>query len=130
MGLEFSAGVTPFVDPVSGASGEACTLQAHATGLDIDSPQAALDVLSQRALTGWTEKPEYAADGPTGSARGYVGSGPGAGGNLDFLLLATAEWQPSPEAHCPADQPLSACPLNPEQKLYTLTLLAAQREVN
>jgi hypothetical protein len=66
------------------------------------------------AEQGWTEDPQLAADGPTGTAAGYR--------KEDQICLAAASWVPDPSANCPADQPISACALTPEQQLYTITL--------
>jgi hypothetical protein len=43
------------------------------------------------------------------------------------LALISAQWAPSPDAKCPADQPISACNLTPEQKLYTITIQVAMK---
>jgi hypothetical protein len=108
----------PFTDTVSGATGRGCTLTAKGTGRDFASPGEVTAKLAG-AFAGWTEQPAYQADGPTGSATALT---------RDMgLLLISVNWTPAPEAKCPADQPISACDLTPEQKLYTLTLQAAQK---
>ncbi len=38
------------------------------------------------------------------------------------LCYAGAMWSPDASANCPTDQPISTCPLTPEQQLYTVTL--------
>lgn len=128
LGVEVTVSESAFYDPISQSGGLACTLEAHGTGANWANPQAVFDALASALIT-WAEKPEYAADGLTGSARGYINGAAGPGKSLDFLLLVSAVWEPSPDANCPADQPISACPLKPEQQLYTVTLKAAQREV-
>ena len=45
----------------------------------------------------------------------------------DALLLIMAHWTPDPAANCPVDQPISACELTPEQRLYTVTIQAATK---
>jgi len=43
------------------------------------------------------------------------------------LMLIDVEWLPSPDANCPTDQPISACDLKPEQKLYTIQIQTAMK---
>jgi hypothetical protein len=62
---------------------------------------------------------QYAAGGPTGMGIGMTRDA--------ALLLILAEWTPDPAANCPADQPISACELTPEQQLYTVTVQAAMK---
>jgi hypothetical protein len=72
-----------------------------------------------RAFVGWTEQVAYQADGPTGSATAMT---------RDMgLLLIHAEWSPAPEVSCPADQPISACVIKPEQQIYTIEIQVAQK---
>ena len=40
------------------------------------------------------------------------------------LLLITVERFHSPNTNCPTNQPISACNLMPEQKLYTIQIQA------
>jgi hypothetical protein len=40
--------------------------------------------------------------------------------------MTTVEWQPSPDASCPTDQPLESCELKPEQHVYTVWLECGQ----
>jgi hypothetical protein len=59
------------------------------------------------------------ADGPTGTAREYTL------GNL--LVIVSMEWKLAPGVTCPPDQPINACPLTPEQKIYTVTIQVAEK---
>ena len=43
------------------------------------------------------------------------------------LLLISVGWEPSADAQCSSDQPISACELKPEQKLYTILIQAAMK---
>lgn len=109
---------TPFTDPISGETGQGCTLTATGTGVDFSSPGEVTDKLVG-GFPGWTEQTAYQADGPTGSATAMT---------RDMgLLLIHADWAPAPEVQCPADQPISACDLQPEQKRYTIQIQAAQK---
>lgn len=109
---------TPFTDPLSGVTGQGCTLTATGTGTNFPGPgQVTANLVS--AFMGWTEQPVYQADGPTGAVTALT---------RDMgLMLISAEWTPAPDAKCPADQPISACDVKPEQKLYTIRIQAAQK---
>jgi hypothetical protein len=114
LSMSFAA---PFRDFLTGESGMGCTLEASGTGADFQSLPAVMDKL-RGALIGWQEDPNFAADGPTGTATAFVRD--------SALLLVTVGWEPAPDANCPQDQPISACPLQPEQQLYSIKLQAAQ----
>ncbi len=106
----------PFTDPITGETGQGCTLTAKGTGRDFANPGSVTAQLV-KGYIGFTEQPMYQADGPTGSATAVT---------RDWgLVLIQAEWSPS--IPCPANQPISACDLKPEQKLYTITIQAAMK---
>lgn len=109
----------PFSDPITGLSGSASQLGAKGTGKEFGSFAEVADKI--RALLieqGWTEDQAYTADGPTGTAAGFrKGSA---------LALMSVEWQPGPEVQCPADQPISACEVAPEQQIFDISLSLAQ----
>jgi hypothetical protein len=67
-------------------------------------------VLTQR---GWGPGTAL-ADGPTGTVTGFAKG--------DNRLQLAVDWQPAPEASCPADQPISACNVPPAQQLITIRL--------
>lgn len=108
----------PFLDPMTQEGGSGCALSAEGDGRDFASPEAVLLAL-KAAFIGWEENPDHRADGPTGAAIGLTRD---AG-----LLLVTAEWEPSPDADCPPDQPISACPLEPEQQVYRIRVQGAMK---
>lgn len=109
----------PFTDSIKGLSGTACQLAAKGTGKEFGSFGEVADKI--RALLteqGWTEDQAYLADGPTGTAAGFrKGSA---------LAVMSVEWQPGPEVQCPADQPISACEVAPEQQIFGISLSLAQ----
>jgi len=107
-----------FADPLTGEVGTGCILTAMATGMKFSGPASVRSVLAEGFL-GWEEQTRYQADGPTGSSTAMT---------RDMgLMLIVVEWFPSPDANCPADQPISACSLAPEQKLYTVQVSTAQK---
>lgn len=107
-----------FTDPITGETGQGCTLTAKGTGRDFTDPGQVTDKLVKGFL-GFTEQRAYQANGPTGAATAVT---------RDWgLVLILAEWTPSPQIKCPSDKPISACDLKPEQKLYTIKIQAAMK---
>jgi len=107
-----------FTEPLTGETGQGCNLTATGTGRDFPEPgQVTAKLVS--AFLGFTEQPAYQANGPTGAATAVT---------RDWaLVLIRAEWVPAPEVQCPTDQPISACDIKPEQKLYTIQIQAAMK---
>ncbi len=106
----------PFTNPVTAETGKACNLTAKGTGRDFADPFTISNKLV-KGLSGFTQEPRYQADGPTGTATAVT---------RDLaLVLINVGWSPS--IQCPADRPISACPLKPEQKQYTIKLQAAMK---
>ncbi len=111
--MRFTLIDAPFTEPITGETGTACTLEANGTGADFGNIAEAMDKV-RGVMLGWDENHLYAADGPTGSGIAF---------NRDSaLVLVTIGWEPSADANCPADQPISACALTPEQQLYSVRL--------
>jgi hypothetical protein len=108
-----------FEDYVQGTSGTGCQATAEGTGADFESyASAAASLQAIMDERGWREDQAYAAGGPTGMATAFRQGG--------GLCLVSAGWAPSSDAHCPSDQPISACDLAPEQQLYTVRINCAQ----
>ena len=107
----------PFTDPISGETGLGCSLTATGTEVDFSNPRNVLTNLAN-AFDGWTEQASYQADGPTGAFTGLTSD--------MGLMLIGANWEPVPDGQCPSDQPISACNLEPEQKLYTVQITVAE----
>lgn len=106
-----------YTDEVTGKSGTACTMEADGTGADFESPAAVMTKI-RGALTaaGWAEDTGHQADGPTGTSTAFTRGAD--------MVVASANWEPSPDANCPPDQPIAACPLTPEQQIYQVRLFA------
>lgn len=109
-----------FQDSISGKQGMSCQLSATGNGRNFTKLSAVVRSLST-ILTrqGWVEASNYVADGPTGAARGFHKG--------NSLAVFNVEWEPSTDAKCPDDQPISDCQLLPDQQLYRITLNAARR---
>ena len=113
--VEFTAAEADFSNEIAGHEGTACTLSATGTGEDfgnfVDAAQSIRDVLTE---AGWTENTAYLADGPTGTASGYELE--------NKLAFVSVDWQPSAAVQCPADQPISACEVQPDQQVFTVVI--------
>lgn len=110
----------PFQDFMNQGRGTSCQLLVTGNGRnfkDVDNVLRKMNAMLTKQ--GWQNAPNYVADGPTGVARGF-----GKGNNLAVLNI---EWEPSADANCPNDQPISDCELSPEQHLYRITLDAVRR---
>ena len=104
---------------VSTTLAESCLIMATGTGEDfgnfLDVAQSLREVFE---TLGWTENPDYVADSPTGTVFAYESD--------SQIAFVSVDWQPSEDAECPEDQPISACELEPSQQLYTITVEVAQ----
>ncbi len=108
----------PFLDAVGREAGQGCRLKAIGTGADFSDPASVVGTLVKTLGAGWTQAQNYSADGVTGSAAGLY---------RDMaLMLIKVNWKPDMGVECPADQPLDACGLTPEQKIYTVEIDLAQ----
>jgi hypothetical protein len=63
---------------------------------------------------GYTHDPMLVVGSNIGTGKGYRRDGQ--------ICLATAVWHPSDPALCPDDREFSECQLEPEQKIFTVTL--------
>jgi putative hemolysin len=105
----------PLEDGANNAKGTGCQATITGTGVQFDGPDAVVNALgSMLTDEGWTEDIKLQAGGPTGMGAGYR--------LVDQICLVNAIWMPDASANCPADQPISACTVTPEQQLYTVTL--------
>ncbi|HEY0603146.1 MAG TPA: hypothetical protein VGD58_09555 [Herpetosiphonaceae bacterium] len=119
LGAEVAQANAPFTDSIKGQSGTACQLTAKGTGKELGSFVDVADkIRTLLAEQGWTEDHGYIADGPTGTATGFRKD--------NALAVMSVGWQPAPEVQCPADQPISACEVAPEQQIFDISLSLAQ----
>jgi hypothetical protein len=117
IGLDTNA---PFEDYLGGTSGEGCLILVSGTGADFANHYDVFMQLKNMLVNiGWTPDLQYDGGGPTGTLGGFRRD---AG-----LMLVTVGWEPSSNANCPQDQPISACSLTPEQQIYTITLSVAMQ---
>lgn len=123
LGVEFTLEASaPFEDTFAGESGHGCKLTANGNGSNFTSAQDVITTLSESAALGWTEQMNYRADGPTGASDAFA---------RDMaLMILSANWQPAEGVECPSDQPISACELTPEQKVYSIEIDIAEYQAN
>ena len=119
LSVEFKlAEQAPFTDSLSDETGTGCQLTAAGDGNDFSDPQPVLDKLVKSVGLGWTEQIAYQANGPTGADTAMT---------RDMgLMLISVNWAPAAGVDCPANQPISSCPLTPEQKNYAVQIGIAQ----
>jgi hypothetical protein len=119
LSVELTMAESDFSSDIAGRQGTACTLTATGTGEDfgnfIDTAQAIREVLQAE---GWEENQNYLADGPTGTASGFE--------KADKLAFVSVNWEPSEDAECPDDQPISDCDLESSQQLFTVVIELVQ----
>jgi hypothetical protein len=110
VGFPMKAGEDDFTDLTDGSDGRSCHIQGSAS----DQPYAVpADLVAKvaKAFGDWKDDPARTAEGPGGEEKGLVS------GNR----IATIEvsWEPGPGVTCSDKEPLSACKILPQQKLWT-----------
>jgi hypothetical protein len=119
LGIQVLEMEAPFQDYISGQTGTGCQAMAIGTGLDFENLVVVAESLREMLEgQGWQEDMMYAADGPASTATGFR--------KANGVCLLSVSWEPSEDAECPPDQPISACELAPEQQLYSIILNCAQ----
>jgi hypothetical protein len=117
--VEVTINETSFTDYVNNLTGTGCQIVATGTGADFSNfVDVATELQSNLEAQGWVQDQRYIADGPTGTLSGFWQD--------DQLCLLESGWEPAEGVDCPADQPISACQIPPEQQLYTISLNCAQ----
>jgi putative hemolysin len=119
LGMAVTTENVPFLDYISGEIGAGWQATVTGSGLDFENYMLVAETLGEALKQrGWQEDIQYAGGGPTGMLAGYR--------QANTLCLMLVGWEPAEDAACPTDQPISACELSPEQKLYTIRLTCAQ----
>ncbi len=113
--IEVTQSEAPLNDPVTGVSGTGCMSTITGNGAKFKGPDMVAKALGGTLVEeGWAEDQQLAAGGPTGIGTGYRKD--------NQICLVAAGWKPDASANCPSDQPITACNVTPEQKLYTIIL--------
>jgi hypothetical protein len=114
-GMEYN---TFFNDPITNETGSGCTLTSKGTGEKFISPSNVTGQIS-KALTGWEEKSDYRASGPTGEMIALSRD--------TTILIVKAEWKPAQQSLCASNRSISSCNLTNDQKIYTIQIQAAMK---
>jgi hypothetical protein len=114
----------PFMDYIEQTEGTGCLLTVTGKGADFAAfeegfYQIFTQLMEMLVGQGWVEDMMYAADGPTGTGRGFRRD--------NALLILVVGWTPSEDADCPDNQPIMMCELTPEQQIYEITLNVAEQ---
>jgi hypothetical protein len=110
VGIPMKAGEDDFSDINDSTDGRSC----HITGSGSDKAFANSDeamAAMAKVFGDWHEDPERADSGPDGADDGYT-----KGNRLAVLGIS---WEPGPGVVCSDKEPLSACKIQPQQKLWT-----------
>lgn len=112
-GFKAAASEDDFTDITNNVDGRSCHISGSASDLAIAGP-AELMAKAATPFAGWKSEAARDADGPNGSEKGYVS------GNR--IATIQVNWEPGPGAVCSDKQPLSACKITPQQKLWTIVI--------
>ncbi|MCU0487655.1 MAG: beta-Ala-His dipeptidase [Anaerolineales bacterium] len=113
--IEVTQSEAPLFDFASDESGVGCQATVIGNGAQFASPEAVVnDLGGMLEEQGWSHDPQLVAGSSIGIGAGY------RLGNQ--ICLATAVWHPADPSLCPEDQETADCPLEPEQKIYTISL--------
>jgi hypothetical protein len=113
IGFAAKASEDDFTDLTDGSEGRSCHISASASDQAFSSPS---DLIAKTAkvFADWTDDPNRAADGPSGAEKGYVKG--------SRIATVDVSWEPGPGVACSDKEPLSACKILPQQKLWSVTV--------
>jgi hypothetical protein len=99
-----------FTDLIDGSEGRSCHILGNAAG---QSYGAAVELMTKiaKVFGDWRDDPARAAEGTDGAEKGYV--------NGNRIATIQVSWEPGPGVTCSDKQPLSACKILPQQKLWS-----------
>jgi hypothetical protein len=109
VGFAMNAGEDDFTDLTDGSDGRACHIAGSASDQTYAAP-ADLIAKIAKVFGDWRDDPVRAADGADGAERGLV--------NGNRIATIQVSWEPGPGVACSDKQPLSACKILPQQKLW------------
>jgi ABC-type glycerol-3-phosphate transport system substrate-binding protein len=109
-----------FVDSISGDSGWGQAIVVEGTGNDFAGPAITAQILATiLEAKGYQEDMAYAADGPTGTQRGFTKD--------KGLALIDVNWKPADDVVLDPNQPIEAQSIVPEKMLYSVKVLLATK---
>ena len=109
VGFAMTASEDDFTDLTDGSDGRSCHIAGSASDQAYATPA---DLMSKigKAFGDWRDEPARAEEGPGGAEKGYVSG--------DRIATIDVSWEPGPGVVCSDKQPLSACKILPQQKLW------------
>jgi hypothetical protein len=110
VGFPVKADEDDFTDLTDGSDGRSCHIQGSASGQAYAAP-ADLVAKIAKVFGDWKDDPARAAEGPGGQERGLV--------NGNRIATIEVSWEPGPGVNCSDKESLSACKIQPQQKLWT-----------
>lgn len=113
IGMAAKASEDDFTDLSDRSEGRSCHISASASGQAFGAPTELIAKLDP-VFSGWQDDPTRADSGPAEADKGFVK------GNR--VATVDVSWEPGPGASCSEKEPLSACKITPQQKLWTVTV--------
>ena len=117
-GIPMKADEDDFSDINTGADGRSCHIMGSASDKTFANPDEVMDKMAH-VFDGWLDDPERADSGPDGADKGLT-----KGNRLAVLGVS---WEPGPGIMCSDKEPLSACKILPQQRLWTAMVDIVER---
>lgn len=109
-GFKMTASEDDFTDLTDGSDGRSCHISGSASNQAFAAPSELIAKIAA-LFAGWHEDPARADDAPGGAEKGYV-----SGNRIATLQVS---WEPGSGVTCSDKASLSACNIQPQQKLWT-----------
>jgi hypothetical protein len=113
IGMAAKASEDDFTDLTDRSEGRSCHISASASGQAYAAPTELMAKLAS-VFGAWQDDPARADSGPAEADKGFVKD--------NRIATVDVSWEPGPGASCSDKQPLSACNITPQQKLWTVTV--------
>ncbi|HEV2187125.1 MAG TPA: hypothetical protein VGR70_07940 [Stellaceae bacterium] len=111
LGFAAKAEEDDFTDLTDRSEGRSCHISASASNQAFGAPAELISKLAP-VFGGWQDDPARAESGPAEADKGFV--------NGSRIATVEVSWEPGPGASCSDKQPLSACNITPQQKLWNV----------
>jgi len=113
VGFAAKASEDDFTDLTDRSEGRSCHISASASGQAFAAPA---DLMTKIAalFAGWQDDPARGETGPAGAEKGFVSG--------SRIATVDVSWEPGPSATCSDKEPLSSCNIQPQQKLWSVTV--------
>lgn len=117
VGFAMTAAEDDYTDLAVGSDGRSCHISGSASGRAFAAPSELMAKIAA-VFPGWRDDPARADDGPDGADKQLVSG-------ARFAAIGVS-WEPGPGTACSDKEPLSACKLQPQQKLWTAIIDIAE----